>query len=461
MSPQWQFRTLGLLLVVVLNLVYLFRDMTYIWNINLSFQYRKVEEEANVKASVSMSALDSSKNQGQDFSSIRNDTNRPSFYTILDPVPNRKIDKIRILGERHSGTTYLTRYLQGCFSDQQITDTLIRGKHWFQPSPQAMIKAANAMGDMETMVNSNVSNISIKFLSIQSQLSWWETTRLPNLDSIFSNSFILYLVRDPYQWLEAMRRKPWHWPNHLTILPVNETKIATMKYDRERREIGKRRMLQSMVPDDLRRVVSAPPDGPVRIQKSYVTYETLDWDQFVQIPLRLADEDEPATNNHTVQICRNGFPNGTISPCLETRSYVPPLVRHIPKSFLRHLPLDVNNVVYELQLNGQAFDHPLALRARKIQNILKLPHVWDLGGFTVLRYEDLLNSNDNGAMLEGLVKDLEGVLGIKSHCRPHERLIKKPYSLPTEFMDWIDEHAIWEIEQRIGYTHGRNVSDSE
>ena len=63
----------------------------------------------------------------------------------LHPFPNSRIDNVRILGERHSGTTYLTRYLQTCFSDHQVMDLLVRTKHWFQPSPDEIVKAASVV----------------------------------------------------------------------------------------------------------------------------------------------------------------------------------------------------------------------------------------------------------------------------------------------------------------------------
>ena len=382
-----------------------------------------------------------------DFSSVINQPmifgrGSSSSFGALHPFPNHRIDHVRILGERHSGTTYLTRYLQTCFSDSQIMDLMVRGKHWFQPSPEAIVTAASIVDE------ENLADATDFMTSVPGHKSWWDMAHSPDIRRSFSNSFILYIVRDPYQWMEAMRRQPWHWPNHLRIIPRNQTTISTTTYDSEK-QIGKRR--------DLRTDMGAPKghvkgdyNGPVRVQKSYVGYETLDWDKFVQAPLRLMEEDAAA--NHSAKICMKGFPKGTVSPCQRNRSFVPPLVSHIPRSFLRHLPFAVNDVVYELKADGKAFDDPLALRAAKIRNILGLADVWDFGGFAVLRYEDLLNANDSGARLKTLVEEIESLLGVSSHCQPHQIVNKTAYILPNEFMKWIGQHADWDIERRIGYS---------
>jgi hypothetical protein len=373
--------------------------------------------------------------------------NNSSFSVVLRPFPNRKIGNIRILGERHSGTTYLTRYLQQCFSERQIMDLMVRTKHWFQPSPGAIIKAASIAG------KEGLADSTDFIRPVPGQLSWWDMAHEPTARQTFSNSFVIYLVRDPYQWIEAMRRKPWHWPNHLRILPRNQSEVAAMKYDAEQ-QTGKLRRTQQTGADYPKQQTiptdDLAPEGPVRIQKSYIEYETLDWTLFVQAPLRLTHEDVAAAGS--VKICSKGFPKGTLSPCLQNISYVPPLVSHIPRSFLRNLPFDVNHVVYELQSDGEAFNNPLALRAAKIRNILGLAEVWDLGGFVVVRYEDLLDANDNGAMLTTLVTELEKMLDVSSHCQPHRNATKSPYSLPNEFVEWIGQHAQWETEGYLGYT---------
>jgi len=422
------------LLVLVLNLAYVLK---YTMSNEIDLLPYQKGDATNATFKQPMLDFSSVINQPMIFGRGSN-----SSFGALHPFPNRRIDHVRILGERHSGTTYLTRYLQTCFSDHQIMDLMVRTKHWFQPSPEAIVTAASIVDE------ENLADATGVITLVPGHKSWWDMAHSPDIRRLFSNSFILYIVRDPYQWMEAMRRQPWHWPNHLRIIPRNQTTISATIYDSEK-QIGKRRALRTDagVPKGH---VKGDYNGPVRVQKSYVGYETLDWDTFVQAPLRLMEEDAAA--NHSAKICMKGFPKGTVSPCLRNHSFVPPLVSHIPRSFLRHLPFAVNDAVYELKADGKEFDDPLALRAAKIRNILGLADVWDFGGFAVVRYEDVLNANDNGVHLKTLVEEIESLLGVSNHCQTHQMVNKTAYILPNEFMKWIGQHADWDIERRIGYS---------
>ena len=131
---------------------------------------------------------------------------------------------------------------------------------------------------------------------------------------------------------------------------------------------------------------------------------------------------------------------------------MPPTLSHIPRAFLRNLPFGVNNAVYELKLDTLPFEHPLALRAAKIRNLLHQVQAWDLGGFAVIRYEDILGgSGNNISNLNALVQHVADALGTESECPPHKSLSKKPYVLPEGFAKWVGDHTDWEIESRVGY----------
>ena len=90
--------------------------------------------------------------------SISESKTRPSVASSS----TAKIQRIVVLGERHSGTTFVTKYLQECFgnarneesleNNQQsttnfnkrieridVTDRFVNTKHWFQPSPEYVV----------------------------------------------------------------------------------------------------------------------------------------------------------------------------------------------------------------------------------------------------------------------------------------------------------------------------------
>ena len=363
-----------------------------------------------------------------------------------------KIDNIRLLGERHSGTTYLTRYLQDCFPKNSVNDFLVRKKHWFQPSPIEIVAAVQS-------VDAKVLDEATEFHRFErDQRSWRNVSEESNPKGIFQTSLVVYVVRDVYQWMEAMRQRPWHWPNHLHIQPKNESTVATMKYDPAKdglkRNRKRRRLAQTPQIDGLMRKVPKGAKygdilpGSIRIQKSFVTANPLPWEEFVQAPLRIIDE--PIWKS--AKICQKGFPPNTISPCAQNHSYVPPSIAHIPRAFLRHLPYSVNDAIYELQADGQPFPHPLALRATKIIKTLELPHIWDLGGFLLIRYEDVLNGKDKATNLNSLVEEIANILGVTSHCPAQTLIAKTPHVLADEFESWIGDHADWDIEKILGYS---------
>lgn len=368
-----------------------------------------------------------------------------------------QIENIRLLAERHSGSTYLTRYLQACFPKHPVKDFLVRGKHWFQPTPETIVEATQTL-EREALAAVTTSN---KFDS--NQRTWRGIAAEPEPRQAFQTSLVLLVVRDPYQWMEAMRLRPWHWPNHLRIEAKNETTVATMKYKpnkRRGRQLQHRRTT-GIGDDTVRGDIDLPATtrqggrlpAKVQIQKSFVDHFPLDWDEFVHRPMYLLDEDSSWQGRDAV--CQKGYLLGTVSPCVQNHSYVPPTLQHIPRSFLRNLPLGVNDVVYELNRTGVPFAHPLELRSAKLQNGLNLPNHWDLGGFALLRYEDLLNGMDNGTILAGLVEDLAralGTTGSNSTCPEHTVLPKVPYTLNPNYTQWINEYADWKVEGRLGYS---------
>lgn len=84
------------------------------------------------------------------------------------------IKTINLIGERHSGTKWITSHIEDCFQDQvKVLNRYTRYKHWFQ----------------------------------------YEDSQLyaPN------SSIVVALFRDPYDWLESMRKKPYHSPNHFDL----------------------------------------------------------------------------------------------------------------------------------------------------------------------------------------------------------------------------------------------------
>jgi hypothetical protein len=362
---------------------------------------------------------------------------------------SNSIKRLRLLGERHSGTSFFTKLLRKCFPEIEVEDGLLNGKHWWQPSPdyavEAFQKYAKDQGESVTFMQ----NIGID--------SWKKVANSPNPKSEFQDTLVLVLFRNPYQWMEAMRIAPHHWPNHLILQPKATPNIKQQKNsktidadDNVRRRLLKsntttrKRFLQKNNQIMMKGTREGGRNvGPYSVHKSFFNHSKLDWDEFVKQPMCLVDED----TNQKDRLCQKGYKFRTISPCTRTISYKPPSLKKIPGSFLKHLPWSVNDVVYELRPDGQPYEHPLQLRAAKIENFLGVVDEWELGGFGVLQYEELLLPR-----LETVIQQISVALKREADCGELPTSSKKRYSLPVEFRYWVKEHADWAQESRIGYS---------
>mmetsp|Transcript_42320 Transcript_42320/g.101928 ORF Transcript_42320/g.101928 Transcript_42320/m.101928 type:complete len:608 (+) Transcript_42320:182-2005(+) len=449
-----------------------------------------------------------------------NSESRNRSSATSSKVATTKIQRIVVLGERHSGTTFVTQYLQDCFGNngvddsfeknQQsttstslkesrieqivVSDRLVNTKHWFQPSPEYVVQTvlndlvrtqhtkhpkdrkkklstSSPKNQLQSSFSSSSSELSSYMIGSNDDidLQWWKEIvfgnnddnddvandySIPSIEAMmeldenlynrtttaiqfnqllketrkfFESTFVIVLVRDPYDWMEAVRRKPWHWPNHIDLYERTDTALERANGTSKTQSI----------------------------QKSLIEYRLLDWEMFVSRQMRLAPE---LSNSAQTAICQKGLPKGYVSPCHRNKTYVPKSIpAKIPKSFLRNLPFDVNDPVYELNMatdGSQPYQHPLALRTAKLENMLAVPKHWYLAGFNVVPYESL----DSGG-LDKLTNDILSVYGTQNSNNsftcpygPHERSFTRQRSnIPHGFRSWVSENNKWDIENLIGY----------
>ena len=119
---------------------------------------------------------------------------------------------IILLGERHSGTTFFTKFLQDCFSSTNVSvkDTFVNNKHWLQPDPDYLINNNNN--------NNNTVMTTSDFDSSLSPLLWRDTVENKGIkeylksqnksngrhhhspNKFFKDSLVIVLFRNPYEW---------------------------------------------------------------------------------------------------------------------------------------------------------------------------------------------------------------------------------------------------------------------
>ena len=86
--------------------------------------------------------------------------------------PTTLTKRIVLLGERHSGTNWITNHLSDCFQgDATVTNENPRYKHWFQEEDPTKVQK--------------------------------------------NSSVVVAMFRDPYDWVEAMRVEPHHAHDHI------------------------------------------------------------------------------------------------------------------------------------------------------------------------------------------------------------------------------------------------------
>ena len=114
----------------------------------------------------------------------RADDNILSDYAVAEDentttTHSKTIKSINLIGERHSGTKWITSQLDDCFGDRiDVKNRYTRYKHWFQ---------YNDISEDDTYYHS------------------------PN------SSLVVSIFRDPYDWVDSMLKKPYHSPNHFDL----------------------------------------------------------------------------------------------------------------------------------------------------------------------------------------------------------------------------------------------------
>ncbi|KAL7540581.1 hypothetical protein ACHAXR_010222 [Thalassiosira sp. AJA248-18] len=89
------------------------------------------------------------------------------------------IKSINLIGERHCGTKWITKHLQDCFGGEvEVLNRYTRWKHWFQ---------------------------------YDDKFADEEHYHPPN------SSLVVAMFRDPFDWVDSMRKKPYHSPNHFDL----------------------------------------------------------------------------------------------------------------------------------------------------------------------------------------------------------------------------------------------------
>mmetsp|Transcript_4282 Transcript_4282/g.8297 ORF Transcript_4282/g.8297 Transcript_4282/m.8297 type:complete len:204 (-) Transcript_4282:271-882(-) len=105
--------------------------------------------------------------------------------------------------------------------------------------------------------------------------------------------------------------------------------------------------------------------------------------------------------------------------------------------------------IYELKndKSGKAYSSILYMREDKIRNFFTVES-WDwVEAFIPVRYEKLLSEGT-----KFLLDDIKEKTGLEYTCVPDAKQPDRPKRpLDPKFIEWVNIHADWEVEGRIGY----------
>lgn len=230
------------------------------------------------------------------------------FFSFDEERPKHSIKSINLIGERHCATKWMTSHLEDCFGDQvEVLSSYTRQKHWFQ------------YADRGTKDSRNYHH--------------------PN------SSLVVAMFRDPYDWLDSMRVRPYHSPNHFD----------------------------------------------------------LDWKRFVTTPWTMArghgDQQLVQSGSQYNATCMHRFSFNEVVPCSR-------LDRNMYNDTYHNKTVGVN---YELNHDGsgQPYDSIVDLRRDKINNFLDIANFDGVASFLPVQFEFMVSRGTSE--LIGLVENITGL----------------------------------------------------
>ena len=266
---------------------------------------------------------------------------------------------LHFVAERHSGSTWISSRLMRCFRGtavEHVRPHFYRWKHWFQKEID------------DSLVPEDKAETRVVFAQF----------------------------RNPYDWVWAMNKKPYHTPRHkhLPWLEFVNRKWYMAPYSLDTKTNA----------TSLRRLGIGGRNGP----------------------------------------CKSAFFPNEIVPCMAPG-------KTISFNDVDQRRGDRSRPMYELRFDGSGrpYNNILEMRADKIRNFMNMSNFKSLYHFDAVQYEGLIAEGRNT-----IVRKIEEITGIKAHdkCRGESSLRPiERYPYTAEFVDYLNKHMDWTAEELIGY----------
>ena len=126
---------------------------------------------------------------------LKNKTS-PSRIGIHILRPAKPATNVVVLGERHSGTTFFTKYLSDCFPDANVQDTFVNNKHWLQHDPEYVDGVVSEDLSGTPSLWRDIANHDDEMVVEYPQ----KKHQKQSTNHYFKDSMVVVLFRNPYDW---------------------------------------------------------------------------------------------------------------------------------------------------------------------------------------------------------------------------------------------------------------------
>ena len=381
-------------------------------------------------------------------------------------------EKVRIilLGERHSGTNWITDHLKECFQGKAAD------------APAAAALEGNTTTTTTAAAANNTTTATAVTVTVTNEYTrykhWYQEDTMPQNNNTIM--VVIVLFRDPIDWIEAMRYEPHHAHDHVQF----HEKYNNIQQRQQQQQQHRNQKLRKHPSNIYWRNIAKP----------------LSWKEFVTRPwmgkrgpkdvLIRQQIDAAALRNNDNQSSSSSGSSSLMNDirCMDNYQYVDAT------------PCSIEDVTVVKGLGEYKYEyHPdksergygsiLQLRSLKIRNHLSIRNYTSVNAYLPYRFEGL---RINGTM--SLINDVRTATGLVADCNPiygknssrqsvdgsivKEKMIgnnnnnnnnitsssqqkqrrqlgrkkvTETRELPIEYIQYMNRNVNWDVERLIGY----------
>ena len=332
-----------------------------------------------------------------------NNNNNNNSTTMTTPTNEAKhststttTTKVRIilLGERHSGTNWITDHLKDCFQGKAP----LEGNTTTTTTTAANNNAATA-----TAVTVTVTNEYTRYKH------WYQEDTIPRNNNTII--VVIVLFRDPIDWIEAMRYEPHHAHDHIHFFHEEYNNIQQRRQQRQQRNRKLRKHPSNVYwrniakPLSWKEFVTRPWMGQ-RGPKDMLIRQQIDAAAAAAAAAALQNNDNNQSSSSSSLSLMNDI------QCMDNYQYVDATPCSIEDVTLVK-GLGEYKYEYYPDKSERGYSSILQLRSSKIRNHLSIRNFTSVNAYLPYQFEGL---KINGTM--SLINEVQTATGLVANCNP-------------------------------------------